>query len=421
MSDCQCPDCRAERRCKRDKCNDSHNHYAHPHPTTPVGVYKSVSSLSAELISPFDLSKEPAENTAVAGVVIGSCAPAGNIFPAIRATLAHIACLAELVGASDAPQFNDVYAFRKYEGDAPCVLVLKPTPMVYVRSTVQPAPAENLPTLVRDCTGAAWTAVTSDYGCASAVDNEATGKTKYTFQQFYGDGTAVPDAKPFCFEIPTIVGLPDCPDDGVQRWLTCTGTVNDGTAEWEEIPCATDAVKGLVELATDAEAIAGTDDTRALTPKSGCAMVNDKLADLLPPCPANLTTPMLTCSGSTLSWIEAPTGGGTTDPGGGTDPGNGGGGACAADDDGVVRAVGDPYVQWQGDWVDTVPFASTVHGTPPPGAHPSPGSVYSIPAPTNQAPEDIFGGTWVSGGTVVVQQNSENANLTCTTWTKTAC
>ena len=107
---------------------------------------------------------------------------------------------------------------------------------------------------------------------------------------------------------------------------------------------------------------------------------------------------------------------GEMEPGGG-----GGGGACAADDDGVVRAIGDPYVQWQGSWVDTVPFASTAHGTPPPGAHPSPGAAYSIPAPTNQAPQDIYGGTWVSGGTVVVQQNSENANLTCTTWTKTAC
>ena len=272
------------------------------------GAFMSVASLSAKLISPFDLSKEPGDNTAVAGVMIGPCAPASNLWPAIQATLSHIACLADLVGASDAPQFNDVYAFRKYEGDAPCVLVLKPTPCVYVPSTVMPAPAEALPGVVRDCKGRAWTSVTNEYGCADAVDDPATGKTTYTFAATYGDGTSVPDAKPFSFSIPTIRGVPDCPQDGKVYRLSCTSTVSDGKPEWVAVAdCATTDEKGPVELATTDETVAGTDDERATTAAGVKALISS----------LSLSTVggdvVLSCGGTEIARTTAPAGSGGGD------------------------------------------------------------------------------------------------------------
>ena len=429
MLKCDCPDCRAERRCRK-KCDDHHSYHhdysgsPHPHPN---GAYKSVASLSATLISPFDLSKDPNENTAIAGVMVGSCAPAGNIFPALRALAANVACLADLVGASDAPQFDDVYQFRKYEGDAPCVLVLKPTPCVYVLSTVEPAPAENVPDVVRDCLGRAWTAVTSDYGCADAVANETTGKTRYTFQQFYGDGIPVPDAKPFSFELPTINGVPDCPpktsdDDDTRYWLTCSGCVNDGAFEWMEIPCASTTEKGLVQLATTEQAEAGTADDVALTPAGAKALLGQlSFSD------ANAQGVVtVTCGSVTIDTFNAGSGGSDTGGGdtGGGDTGGGdtGGGddTCPADADGVVRPVGDTVVQWTGDWVDG-DLSSTPHGTPP-GAPPSTGGVIAMQPPFNQTPNARgYAGSWTSGAEDIVQDNDENVDLACRLWTKQSC
>ena len=113
-------------------------------------------SQHSDVVSTSEWSKNPDRNNAIDGLFIGTNAPHANILPAIRATMAGVAGLVDKVGGSSAPQFDDVYQFRKYEGDADCVLVLKPFPMVYTRSTAQPAPTENLPYLVRDALGRAW-------------------------------------------------------------------------------------------------------------------------------------------------------------------------------------------------------------------------------------------------------------------------
>ena len=106
--------------------------------------------------------------------------------------------------------------------------------------------------------------------------------------------------------------------------------------------------------------------------------------------------------------------------GGGTDPG-GGGDTCDADADGVVRAVGDTVVQWEGDWSAQGSLSSTSHGTPP-GAPPPTGGVISMQPPDNQEPNARgFAGTWTSGSEVIVQNNDENADLTCRLWTKQSC
>ena len=206
---CNNPHCDCNKRPKcREECRDHHHYhhdqkgYASPHPAQP---YKSVASLSGTTISTYSWSKNPVSNTSIAGIMIGCNAPAENIWPAIQSVMAGVSCLTEQVGASHAPQFDDVYQFRKYEGDAPCVHVLKPEPTTYVRSTVLPAPEENLPCLVRDCLGRAWTAVTHEFKCAETTettDPEKGEMITYSFGLTYGDGVAVPDAKPFNLTIP---------------------------------------------------------------------------------------------------------------------------------------------------------------------------------------------------------------------------
>lgn len=77
-------------------------------------------------------------------------------------------------------------------------------------------------------------------------------------------------------------------------------------------PSATTSQIGIVELATDAEAQAGTDGTRALTPASGKALVTQDLAAEMPAgviLPWPLATPpsgWLECNGAAFSTITYP-------------------------------------------------------------------------------------------------------------------
>lgn len=122
-----------------------------------------MASLSSEIVSPFDLSKDPKENTAIAGVLAGRCSPASNLWPAIQGLGAHIACLAEMVGAP-IEDIESPYAIRKYEGDALVLRVLTPCPVYYVQRMDDPKPAEDHPNVVYDCEGRVW--VSCDQGAA---------------------------------------------------------------------------------------------------------------------------------------------------------------------------------------------------------------------------------------------------------------
>lgn len=60
--------------------------------------------------------------------------------------------------------------------------------------------------------------------------------------------------------------------------ITVTGSGSENAAVTVTGVNATDAAKGVVELATNAEAITGTDATRALTPASGAALAENRAA-----------------------------------------------------------------------------------------------------------------------------------------------
>lgn len=60
--------------------------------------------------------------------------------------------------------------------------------------------------------------------------------------------------------------------------ITVTGSGSETAAVTVTGVNATDAAKGVVELATNAEAISGTDATRALTPASGAALAQNRAA-----------------------------------------------------------------------------------------------------------------------------------------------
>jgi hypothetical protein len=59
--------------------------------------------------------------------------------------------------------------------------------------------------------------------------------------------------------------------------VSVSGSGSEGAALTISGVNASTTAKGVVELATDAEAIAGTDTARALTPASGAALVNDRV------------------------------------------------------------------------------------------------------------------------------------------------
>ena len=86
--------------------------------------------------------------------------------------------------------------------------------------------------------------------------------------------------------------------------------VGDGCTEGGkpigQVPCATTEIKGTVELATNDEAVAGTDDTRALTPASAKALLSS----------LSLSTDeedvVLSCGGTEIARTTAPAGSGDT-------------------------------------------------------------------------------------------------------------
>ena len=73
-----------------------------------------------------------------------------------------------------------------------------------------------------------------------------------------------------------------------------------------QVPCATTEIKGTVELANNDEAVAGTDDTRALTPASAKALLSS----------LSLSTDggdvVLSCGGTEIARTTAPAGSGDT-------------------------------------------------------------------------------------------------------------
>ena len=251
---------------------------------------RAIASMAADLIvsdnlSPFGFSKDPDENTMLGNIRVGCGMVASDMAEAFPALMSSIACLTDLVDAERAPQFKDVYALRKYDGDAKCITVLNPIPTSYILSEAVPKPLENIPCVAYDCLGRAWVTIDTAYSACTALEDD--GKTTYTFPQTYGDGTPA-GGKPFSFTIPTIIGLPDFPEptsDGDK--IDYTICYNDCTKELEWRPktgCATETEKGLVRFLTDEEAADENGlclEGVVLTPKQTCAKIEEALSSAL--------------------------------------------------------------------------------------------------------------------------------------------